>query len=178
RGGLTEAGEGERGREDWLGHVQRFLGVYRRYAAGVLVETAAGAREAVTTLAQAERQAAQVAAEHARLQGELVARQAEQKELADQLTELANSAAGIRDREIFKTADDLVQRDRAVTALARAADAALEAADRRRRVHGRAVADADERLAAGQEAGGRPAEEHAARRGAPLAARPRRSGHG
>src|SRR5205823_8343743 len=102
---------------------------------------AADTREAVARLAEAEGRVARAAAEHARLQGELVARQAEQKELADQLSELANSVAGIRDREIFKTADDLVQRDRAVAALASAADSALEAAEGGRRVHRRAVAD-------------------------------------
>jgi uncharacterized protein (TIGR02680 family) len=150
--GLSETRESQRRLEESLAHVQRFLGVYRRYAAGVLLDAAARAEQAVGELAGAERQAAELTDSHLRLERQLVGQRAARAELEDQLTELTTAIRGIEARAVFKTADDLRHRDRAVEALAQAADSALDAAGQARRGHRGAVDDADGRLAEAQEA--------------------------
>src|SRR2546421_5097250 len=86
------------------------------------------------------------------LQEESGHRKAQAKQLADELTEIDHTLTAIQSREIFKTADDLVQRDKAEAALAAAADQALAGAGRERAHHRRAVADADRVLAEVREA--------------------------
>jgi len=65
------------------------------------------------------------------------------QQLAGELTEIDKALRAIESRDIFKTADDLVQRDRAEKALAGAADQAIASAARDREGHARAVGDAD-----------------------------------
>ena len=72
--------------------------------------------------------------------------QAAAQQLAEELAEIDDALRAIEMREIFKTADDLVQRDRAVAALAPAADQALAEAGRERDHHARAVDDAGRAL--------------------------------
>src|SRR5205823_4689421 len=79
---------------------------------------------------------------------------AQAKQLADVLAEIDYTLTAIKSREIFKTADDLVQRDKAEAALAAAADQGLTGANRERTRHRQAVADADRDLAAIREAAG------------------------
>src|SRR5260370_852658 len=95
---------------------------------------------AADSASEAERNARRRAEELAGLQEESGHRQAQAKQLADELTEIDHTLTAIQSREIFKTADDLVQRDKAEAALAAAADQALASADRQRAHHRRAAA--------------------------------------
>ena len=89
--------------------------------------------------------AGQRAGELAALEDEAEQREAAAQQLAEELAEIDDALNAIEKREIFKTADDLVQRDRAVAALAEAAERALAGASRERDSHARAVDDAGPR---------------------------------
>ena len=144
--GLSETRAAQQRLEHAAAQVAAFLGVYRRYAAGELrtiAEATVGAADTVTdALAVAGRQSA----ERARLETESAGKQAEAGQLADELAEIERTIAAIKTRDIFKTADDLVQRDRAEAALAAAADQALAGAQRERANHAHAVTDANHAL--------------------------------
>jgi len=144
--GLTETRTALQRLEQSAAQVEKFLGVYRRYAAGVLRSTADNTLAAANAVRTAEMAAAKRAQEFTDLQREHGALQAKERELADELAELDHALKAIEAREIFKTADDLVQRDRAVQALAAAVDQALAGAERERASHARDVEDADRAL--------------------------------
>lgn len=168
--GLTETRLAQQRLENSHQQVQRLMGVYGRYAAGVLLDTAAGTHEVVERYVEGELRVVTTAADHERLQQELVDKKIVQQDLADQLKEIRKAIDGIRGREIFKTTDDLAQRDKAVEALAKAADSALSAAAAARRHHRQAVENADGRLREVSDQVDRAARELAATRGALVAA--------
>jgi uncharacterized protein (TIGR02680 family) len=145
--GLTETREAQRRLEQAAEHVSSFLAVYQRYAAATLRATAQDTLAAADAVVAAEQSAADQAREAAALEKAYGRLQSREQELAEELAELDHALRAIEAREIFKTADDLVQRDRAVTALARSADQALAGAERERANHARSVDDAEQALA-------------------------------
>jgi uncharacterized protein (TIGR02680 family) len=152
--GLTETRAAQDRLENSAERVTAFLAVYQRYAAVTLRSMAADAVTAAGDAGEATRNARRRADELAALQEESGHLQAQARQLADVLTEIDHTLTAIQARDIFKTADDLVQRDKAEAALATAAEAALAGPDRERAHHRRAVADADRALAEVREAVG------------------------
>jgi hypothetical protein len=145
--GLTETRAAQERLEQSAAQVSSFLAVYGRYAAATLRATAHEAVAAADAVVAAERAAADRARQVAALDAKYRQLQSREQELAEGLAELDHALRAIEAREIFKTADDLVQRDRAVAALARSADQALAGAERERANHRRTVDDAEQALA-------------------------------
>ncbi len=142
--GLTETRAAQGRLEHSAEQVASFLSVYQRYAAATLRATADDTLAAADSVTAAERAAAQRAREVASLESEHGRLQSREQELTEGLTELDHALRAIESRDIFKTADDLVQRDRAVEALAGSADQALAGAERERAHHAQAVDDAEQ----------------------------------
>lgn len=144
--GLTETRLAQRRLEDSAREVDKFLGVYRRYAAETLRTRAQETLAAASAVTEARNLAAQRADELASLEEESDRREAAVQQLAEERSEIEAALRAIEKREIFKTADDLVQRDQKVAELARSADRALAEAGRGRDHHARAVQDAGRAL--------------------------------
>ena len=144
--GLTETRAAQQRLEDSARQVTSFLGVYQRYAADTLRSRASETMAAAGAVTEAVDVAGQRAGELAALEDEAEQREAAAQQLAEELAEIDDALNAIEKREIFKTADDLVQRDRAVAALAEAAERALAGASRERDSHARAVDDAGRAL--------------------------------
>jgi len=144
--GLTETRAAQERLEHSAAQVAVFLLVYRRYAAQELRSVADAALEAADAVTRAEEAAGRRAAELGELEAEFIERQAQADGLADELMEIEHALAAIKARAIFRTADDLVQRDRAEAALGAATDQALAGAERERASHARAAGDADDAL--------------------------------
>jgi len=144
--GLTETRLAQRRLEDSAREVDKFLGVYRRYAADTLRTRAQETLSAATAVTDARNLALQRAGELAALQEESERRSAAVQQLTEERAEIAAALRAIEKREIFKTADDLVQRDRTVAELARSADQSLAEAGRGRDHHTQAVRDAGRAL--------------------------------
>jgi uncharacterized protein (TIGR02680 family) len=144
--GLTDTRLAQRRLEDSAREVDKFLGVYRRYAAETLRARAQETLAAATTVTEARNRAAERSGEMASLEEESVRREAAVRQLAEERSEIEAALQAIEKREIFKTADDLVQRDQKVAELARSADRALAEAGRGRGHHARAVQDAGRAL--------------------------------
>jgi uncharacterized protein (TIGR02680 family) len=144
--GLTETRLAQRRLEDSMREVDKFLGVYRRYAAETLRARAQETLSAATAVTDARNLAVQRAGELVALQEESERRAAAVQQLTEERDEIAAALRAIEKREIFKTADDLVQRDRTVTELARSADQSLAEAGRGRDHHAQAVRDAGRAL--------------------------------
>ncbi|MTD15143.1 TIGR02680 family protein [Nakamurella sp. YIM 132087] len=143
--GLTSTREAQLRTEETSRHVDRMLSVYRRYAAGVLLDSADTAAAAVDAVVAAQREAEGLAIRFEALQEEHVGRQTERQDLHDQQTELESAIDGMRQREIFKQADDLAARDRAVAAQRDSTATRLSAAASARKHHSGQVAFADSR---------------------------------
>ncbi|MHB1430775.1 MAG: TIGR02680 family protein, partial [Streptosporangiaceae bacterium] len=144
--GLTETRLAQQRLEDSSREVDKFLGVYRRYAAGTLRSRAQEALAAASAVTEARNRAAQRADEMASLEEESGLREAAVQQLAEERSEIEAALRAIEQREIFKTADDLLQRDQRVAELARSADRELDEAERGRGHHARAVQDAGRAL--------------------------------
>jgi len=144
--GLTETRLAQRRLEDSAREVDKFLGIYRRYAAEALRTRAKETLAAATAVTEAENRAAQLSAELESLEEESERREAAVQQLAEERSEIDAALRAIEKREIFKTADDLVQRDQKVAELANSADRALAEAGRDRDRHARAVLDAGQAL--------------------------------
>lgn len=144
--GLTETRLAQRRLEDSAREVDKFLGVYRRYAAEVLRTRAQETLAAATTVAEVRARAAQQADELTALEQESDRLKAAVQQLAEEQSEIEAALRAVEKREIFKTADDLVQRDQKVAELAYSADRALAEAGRSRDHHARAVHDAGRAL--------------------------------
>jgi uncharacterized protein (TIGR02680 family) len=144
--GLTETRAAQERLENSAQRVATFLAVYQRYAAETLRSVARDTLGAAEAVMEAEATAEQRALELAGLETEAGQLQGQAQQLAEELSEIDDVLKAIESREIFKTADDLVQRDRAEAALAAAADQALAGAERERANHARAVDDAGRAL--------------------------------
>jgi uncharacterized protein (TIGR02680 family) len=144
--GLTETRAAQERLENSAHRVATFLAVYQRYAAETLRSVARDTQGAAEAVVEAEATAEQRASELAGLEAEAGRLQGQAQQLAEELSEIDDVLKAIESREIFKTADDLVQRDRAEAALAAAADQALAGAERERANHARAVDDAERAL--------------------------------
>jgi len=144
--GLTETRLAQRRLEDSMREVDKFLGVYRRYAAETLRARAQETLSAATAVTDARNLAVQRAGELVALQEESERRAAAVQQLTEERDEIVAALRAIEKREIFKTADDLVQRDRKVAELARSADQSLAEARRGRDHHAQAVRDAGRAL--------------------------------
>jgi uncharacterized protein (TIGR02680 family) len=144
--GLTETRAAQERLENSARQVTAFLSVYQRYAAETLRSMARDTLAAADDITEAVATAKRRAEELTTLEEESGRLQEQAQQLADELKEIDHALTAIRSREIFKTADDLVQRDRAEKALAAAADQALAGAERERANHERAVDDADRTL--------------------------------
>jgi uncharacterized protein (TIGR02680 family) len=144
--GLTETRAAQERLENSARQVTAFLAVYQRYASETLRSMARDTLAAADAVTGAENTAVHRAAELAGLEEESGRLQAAAQQLAEELEEIEHALRAIESREIFKTADDLVQRDRAERALAAAADHALAGTVRERDNHARTVDDADRAL--------------------------------
>jgi uncharacterized protein (TIGR02680 family) len=164
--GLTETRLAQRRLEDSAREVDKFLGVYRRYAADTLRTRAQETLSVATAVSDARNLAVQRAGELTALQEESERRAAAVQQLTEERDEITAVLRAIESREIFKTADDLVQRDRTVAELARSADQALAEAGRERDHHAQAVRDAGRALRELHAATGEAAAALAATRGA------------
>jgi len=152
--GLTETRAAQERLENSAQQVTAFLSVYQRYAAETLRSAAQDTMAAADAVTEAEGTAERRAAELTGLEEESNRLTAQAQQLAEELAEIDDVLTAIQSREIFKTADDLVQRDRAEAALAAAADQALAGAERERANHARAVDDADRALGELRQAAG------------------------
>jgi uncharacterized protein (TIGR02680 family) len=141
--GLTETRAAQERLETSAQQVTAFLSVYRRYAAATLRGTAQDTLASADAVTAAEATAREQAALLAALEARSSHLEAQTQQLTEELAEIDYALDAIRDREIFKTADDLVQRDRAEKALAVATDQAIASAERERASHARAVLDAE-----------------------------------
>jgi uncharacterized protein (TIGR02680 family) len=150
--GLTETRAAQERLEDSAERVTAFLAVYQRHAAETLRSMAQDSLTAADGATEATQNASRKADELRNLQKESGQQRAQIQQLTDELAEIDHTLAAIQSRDIFKTADDLIQRDKAEAALAAAADQALAGAARERAHHQRAVADADRALAEIREA--------------------------
>ena len=144
--GLTETRAAQERLEHSARQVATFLAVYQRYATGTLRSMSRATLATADSVTEAEATAQRRATELAGLEAESGRLQSEAQQLAEELGEIDHALRAIESREIFKTADDLVQRDRAEAALAAAADQALAGAERERANHARAVDDAGRAL--------------------------------
>ncbi|HEY1616098.1 MAG TPA: TIGR02680 family protein [Streptosporangiaceae bacterium] len=144
--GLTETRQAQRRLEDSAREVDKFLGVYRRYAAETLRGRAQETLAAAKAVTDARKRVVQRAAELESLEQESERLEAAVQQLTEERSEIDAALRAIEQREIFKTADDLVQRDSKVAELARSADRALAEAGREREHHARAVGDAGRAL--------------------------------
>jgi hypothetical protein len=144
--GLTETRAAQERLEHSARQVATFLAVYHRYAAETVRSVAQDTLGAADAVTEAEATASRRAGELAGLEAESGQLQAQAQQLAEELDEIDDVLQAIQSREIFKTADDLVQRDRAEAALASTADQALAGAQRERANHARAVEDAGRAL--------------------------------
>ncbi len=152
--GLTETRQAQQRLEASAREVDKFLGVYRRYAADALRTRAQETLTAAAAVTEARNQATQQAGKLAALKEESERREAAVQQLAEERSEIDAALRAIEKREIFKTADDLVQRDQKVAELARSADRALAEAGRSRDQHATAVGDAGRALGELQGAAG------------------------
>jgi DNA repair exonuclease SbcCD ATPase subunit len=162
--GLTETRAAQERLENSAQRVTDFLAVYQRYAAETLRSMARDTVAAADAVTEAERTAKRRAAELAGLEEESGRLQSQAQQLAEELSEIEDVLKAIQSREIFKTADDLVQRDKAEAALASAADQALAGAERERASHQRAVEYAERALDEVRQAAGETADTLAAAR--------------
>jgi uncharacterized protein (TIGR02680 family) len=144
--GLTETRAAQERLENSARQVTAFLAVYQRYASETLRSLARDTLASAEAVTEAENTAKRRAEELADLEQESGRLQATAQQLEEELKEIDHALRAIESREIFKTADDLVQRDRAERALAIATDQALAGAARERANHARAVDDADRAL--------------------------------
>ena len=144
--GLTETRAAQERLETSARQVTAFLAVYRRYAAGTVRTAALHSLAAADAVLTAEATQREQAAAFAELERQFSHVRAQAEQLAEELDEIDHALSAIRDREIFKTADDLVQRDNAERALASAADQAIASAERERASHARTVQDAGRML--------------------------------
>jgi uncharacterized protein (TIGR02680 family) len=144
--GLTGTRLAQERLEDSAREVDKFLAVYRRYAADTLRTRAQETLTAATAVTEARNRATQRAEELAALEEESERREAAVQQLTEERSEIDAALRAIEKREIFKTADDLVQRDQKVAELARSAVRALAEAGRTRDQHGREVKDAERAL--------------------------------
>jgi uncharacterized protein (TIGR02680 family) len=140
--GLTETRLAQQRLEDSAREVDKFLRVYRRYAADTLRTRAQETLTTAAAVTEARNRATQRATELAALEEESDQREAAVQQLAEERSEIEAALRAIEQREIFKTADDLVQRDSKVAELARSADRALAEAGRSRDQHATTVGDA------------------------------------
>jgi uncharacterized protein (TIGR02680 family) len=151
--GLTETRSALDRLENAAGHVHRFLDVYRRYAADVVVERAGQVLEAVRNRRAADRAAREATDRLTDLTARRAAAMERESELDDEHKALERSLAALRSRDLYKQADDLAQRDRAVAALASATDAAIAAATAARATEDRDLEAVDVAAASAVDAG-------------------------
>ncbi|MBS9373013.1 TIGR02680 family protein [Rhodococcus sp. B50] len=113
-------------------HVLRFHEMYRRYAADLLRADADTAVEVAQRVVETRCALAAAEAEAADLDAQAAAADTRLRERRDQVAELDRAIRGLETHEMFRSADDLAQRQLAVDALHRAAEHAAAAAERSR----------------------------------------------
>lgn len=150
--GLTETRDAQARLVASAERVGTFLGVYRRYAAGLLDATATQSQEAVSDVRRATRELGRRHRQHTDLVSEQSANQRTGVQLRDLAEELRATAQGIRESKAYTDASDLHERRSTVESLAAAADRSLDAAGQARRVETDAAAGADRQARAGADA--------------------------
>jgi uncharacterized protein (TIGR02680 family) len=144
---LSETRAAQQRLDEARAHVGRFLDVYRRYAAGVLLGVADAAREAAATDRTAHSDAQAEADRHRGLQDELTGMQKRRAGLEKAEGELAATITGIKQSKEYAQVRDLDQSENQVKALGLAADRSLQTAAWARQHETTAVAEADSRAA-------------------------------
>ncbi|MET8426862.1 TIGR02680 family protein [Nocardia sp. NPDC004860] len=115
--GLTETRLAQERLTTAFEHVRRFHSAYRGYATTVLTETATGLGDTATGLLTARSTHRDLADLARGLQEQRTETEGEEKELRDTVGELETAIANLQLNPLFKQADDLAQRDKAVAAL-------------------------------------------------------------
>ncbi|MGW0587564.1 TIGR02680 family protein [Streptosporangium sp. NPDC002607] len=143
--GLSETRAAQQRLEMAYRVVSGFLDIYRRYAVGVLSETADAAQAAVTAVRKVERRAEKLHDDHVLLAEQHMQAEAKTAELATDEEELRRSAEGIRASKAYGAVRDLDERERKVQALGGTAELAIRMAIAARIDEASKVAGADER---------------------------------
>ncbi|GGG00217.1 hypothetical protein GCM10007304_12680 [Rhodococcoides trifolii] len=130
--GLTETRQSQQRLEATLENVERFRSTYSDYAATILHDTAVRVREGVDAVSTARGIEGTHVAIAERLASELGAATALRQDLTDERAELVRALDAFREHDLFKSADDLHQRDVAVAALRNTAEQSLGFARRAR----------------------------------------------
>lgn len=130
--GLSETRNAQERLEAARDHVRSFLDTYRRYAAGALTATAEEALTAATAASRADKDATTKNTRHEKLVSELAEAKATTEELADAVSELERTIAGIKASKAYADQRDLDERGKRVDAQGRSADVALLSAARAR----------------------------------------------
>ncbi|WP_435771368.1 TIGR02680 family protein [Nocardioides sp. SYSU DS0651] len=130
--GLSETRNAQERLEAARDHVRNFLETYRRYAAGALTATAEEALAAATAASRADKDATTKKARHQELVSELAEAKATTGELAEAVSELERTIAGIKASKAYAAQRDLDERGKRVDAQGASADVALGAAARSR----------------------------------------------
>ncbi|MCZ4498285.1 MAG: hypothetical protein JWQ74_838 [Marmoricola sp.] len=127
-----------------LGHVNTFLGTYRRYAATAISDSAENTTKAASAAEAAVKDAKDRATAHAELDKARGENKARLGELDETIADLTGTITGIIQSSAYADARDLDEREKKVQALGSAADAALVTAERARGAEVREVRTADE----------------------------------
>ncbi|MFI2473500.1 TIGR02680 family protein [Nocardia xishanensis] len=130
--GLTETRLAQEKLTETLEHVRRFHTVYRSYAASVLLDSATTLRGVADAFDTARGAREQLTADQEDLRKAQTAAAQKVGKLQDAAAELRTSIESIRMAPLFREADDLDQREIAVTALRHSAEQALLNARRAR----------------------------------------------
>ena len=142
---LSETRAAQQRLDEARAHVVKFLDVYRRYAASVLMHAADSARAAAAAARAKDKEALTAAQQHTALVAQLSELRQRLAEHEDAETELTATIAGIKESKEYADARDLDQREQTVRALASAADGSLRAAAAARTREAQVVEDADSR---------------------------------
>jgi uncharacterized protein (TIGR02680 family) len=130
---LSESRDAQRHRVDALATVNTFLGVYRRYTAAVLTDTANSGQTAAAAAAAANRRALSKAKQRDDLAARHTDQAAELVGLEALVEELQSTIDGIKGSKAYADGVNIANLDNAVTALAGRAKTSLKAAASARR---------------------------------------------
>lgn len=139
---LTETREAQKRLKDASDQVATFLSSYRRYATGVVLDRVDAARSDARAARAAAAEVRRAEKRHAELVGKQQQVQLGRGRLEAEESELTAKIAGIRASREFHAARELTDRERQVSALARAATTSLRAASDARSREAVAVAEA------------------------------------
>ena len=141
--GLTSTREDQLRLEAARDHVRSFLDIYRKYVTGVLAASLDSLRAQAGTAMKAAANAADLATEADRKEGQLGSARSEIEMLGTREETLGVRLEGLRDSDAYRSGEELRQLTAVVEARAGEADGALRSAADLRRTEEEKVSDAD-----------------------------------